>query len=73
MPPGVVTGPVGVPVEPGGHVVGVVHADGEVPGVPGAPGTPCVPGVSVGPQTGGGVTHPGEPGGENSMPGTSAS
>jgi hypothetical protein len=44
-----------------------------VPGVPGAPGTPCVPGVSVGPQTGGGVTHPGEPGGEYSMPGTSAS
>jgi hypothetical protein len=27
----------------------------------------------VGPQTGGGVTHPGEPGGEYSMPGTSAS
>jgi hypothetical protein len=27
----------------------------------------------VGPQTGGGVTQPGEPGGEYSKPGTSAS
>jgi hypothetical protein len=73
MPPGVVAGPVGVPVEPGGHVVGVLQADGEVPGVPGAPGTPCVPGVSVGPHTGGGVVQPGAPAGDCWTPGTAFS
>jgi hypothetical protein len=73
MPPGVVAGAVGVPDVPGGHVVGVSQADGEVPGVPGAPGMPCVPGVSVGPQTGGGVVQPGAPAGDCGMPGTSSS
>jgi hypothetical protein len=70
MPPGVEAGAVGVPDEPGGHVAGGAQADGEVPGVPGAPGTPCVPGVSVGPQTGGGVVHPGAPEGDMGTPGT---
>jgi hypothetical protein len=75
IPPGVVDGVLvgdwpGAQV--GGGVVGA-QADGEVPGVPGAPGTPGVPGVSVGPQTAGGVTHPGVVAGDFGMPGTAFS